>query len=464
MFSIEKMNEVKNSINLGEFYDKEYCDYAIYRAIQRIPSLIDGFAQTQRKVVYTMIDKNMMKKTKVSDLKSIVSLHTKYHHGDLSIESAITNLVPIYKNQVPLLKEDGTYGTRSEREASASRYIESRLYKYSKLLFNDIDNSLFVSEQYVEGQKIEPEFMIPILPLLLINGQSQIAVGFASDILPRKLETVIKTFKNILSGKPFNVNEINKPFFPLFNGDIEPNATGGWTLTGKITDLGNGKLHITEVPPKYTRMAYIKILNTLKENNVIKSYSENIVGDTFDITVRLSDKNDQKLLCETCKSNLLKVFKLQENVSENLTVIDSQGKIKKFENIVEMIQEYAHFMISIYTKRKEYLINKLKNDSLENNEKIRFIHMINADQIIIRNRKQSDIFKDLEYHNFIKIDNKYDYLLNMRISTLTLERVIELEKIIEEDRKKMEELENTSPALLWLNDINEFMKAYKKGE
>ena len=472
MANLKEMNRVFSEINLGDFYDTDYCDYAIYRALQRIPSLIDGFAQTQRKVVYTMIDQNIDKKTKVSDLAAVVSLATKYHHGSMSIESTITNLVPQWNNQVPLLREDGTYGSRSEREASASRYIESRLYKYSKVIFNKIDNELFVKKQVVEGKKIEPANMLPIVPLLLVNGQSQIGVGYSSDVLPRDIKVVLKLMREVLTGKRKEIPTEIPPAAPLFKGTILKNPKSGWDFYGIVEELKKGDVHITEVPPRYTRESYMNVLEALKDAGKIKSYNENIVGDDFDITVKfgslavLNDtiKLDSKTDQNVRNLKIIQFLKLIGTKSENLTVVNTKDEIVRYDNVAEILFEYIIYMLGIYKKRKAYLLEKMQLDTIMNKEKIRFIQMINNDVIVLKNRKRKDIDEELGLKNFVKFDDCYDYLLNMRLASLTAERIGELEGIIKDDAAAIISLDATIAAKIWLDDLDQFEKFLKKGE
>lgn len=468
MADLKKLNEVYNSINLGDFYDTEYCDYAIYRALQRIPNLVDGFAQTQRKAIYTCIDKNIDKKTKVSDLSAIVSLHTKYHHGAGSIESAITNLVPQYNNQVPLLREDGTYGSRSDRDASASRYIESRLYKYSKVIFNSIDNAQFVEEQFVENKKIEPVTMIPIIPLLLINGQSQIGVGFSSDVLPRKLETILDILKGILSGTSSNIPMDIPPYAPLFKGQIVPLDGGNWEYQGIAIEGKSNSIKITEVPPRYTRESYLNVLETLKDSGKIKSYVENINGDEFEIDVKVPSASvwTKTKVADKEKryQDLLKFLKLTEKKSDNLTVINTKDEIKRYNKVGEILHEYLLYVLGIYKKRKAFLLAQMEEDSKMNKNKIRFIQDVNTDQIILKGRKKAEIFVDLENGNYDKFDDSYDYLLNMRISNLTKEKILDLENDIKVSDEAIEKLAKTPANHIWLEDLKEFEKHLAKGE
>jgi len=453
---IKELNQKYKSININKFYNEDYADFAIYRALQRIPNLVDGFAQTQRKTIYACVELNQTKKINVSDLASDVKKFTKYHHGINSIETTITNLVPPYNNQVPLLKEDGTYGCRSEREASASRYIETRLQDYTKILFNDIDNTEFVVEQFTEGKKIEPLTMIPLLPLLLINGQSQIGVGYACDVLPRDVNKVIKVIEDILKGKSKTIPSDIPPIAPRFNGTITKD--GSRYYYKGLYHFDKKKLVITEVPPKYTRTSYIKILESLKDKNKIKNYDENIVSDDFEITITFNSDVDITKLED---SKILNMFNLVETQSENLTVINTKNEIKRYESIAEILYEYIVFILGVIKKRKEFILKTLENNAIKNKEKIRFITLFNDDKIILKNKSNEEITKELEQLEFVKFDDCYDYLLNMRISNLTLKKIEELNDIIKSEQKEIDELKDKTAANLWLEDIQKIKKQLK---
>jgi len=455
--NIKELNNKYNSINLGDFYSKDYADYAIYRALQRIPNVLDGFAQTQRKSIYTCIAKKVEKKINVADLSSLVKTFTKYHHGMNSIEIAITNLVPAYNNQLPLLKEDGSYGCRSEREASASRYIETRLHDYTKVLFNEIDNKEFITEQSTEGFKIEPLTMIPLLPLVLINGQQQIGVGYACSILPRDINQIIKVMEDILKGKRKNVPSDIPVKIPKFNGLVEKHGDQ-WQFVGKIEIINKTTVHITEVPPKFTRVTFLNILDKLKNNEKIRSYSENILGDSFDITVKFPNGTDLNDI------DLIAFFNLRERKTENITLVNAKNEIVRYNNSAEVLYEYIVTVLGIIKKRKEFILTDLKDKALKNQEKIRFIRAVNNEDIILKNKKSSDVEIQLDNLQFQKFEESYNYLLNMKISSLTEDKIDDLLKIIKEDEDEIIELENTTAAQLWLQDISKIKNHIKKSK
>merc|ERR1712232_1068718 len=118
-------------------------------------------------------------------------------------------------------------------------------------------------------------------------------------------------------------------------------------------------------------------------------------------------------------------------VETNMVLFDSEGRIKKYKNAVEIMEEFAEVRMKYYHHRKKYLIDKLtlERDLLSN--RARFIGMIIAKKLHINNRKKADVVKDLTRLKFKKFgDSKtprtgYEYLLIMQILSLTLERKLE---------------------------------------
>lgn len=499
------------TIELNNFLDTDYRDWARYRAFQRIPFFIDLLAESQRKVMHTMLEKNITKKMSVEDTASIVKLYTKYHHGATSLESTINNMVPEFNNNLPLLFKGGTFGTRSERKAAAGRYAETKLMPYTQSLFPKIDR-IFYNEKWDDGKKIEPETLLPILPIGLINGQNQIGVGWSVDIQPRKMEDVLELTRGILRGEVKEIPHTINISIPRFNGKIFPKPNGGWYIQGIIKEAKEGKtdiLHITEVPTRYvgyvkpkknsdgsdatTSKGYINLLEELVEQKVIKSYKEKIVKDTFDIKIKGFDYN----LLKDCINDdmrqlkLLEIFKLTENKSDNISVITENGSIEQFNGIGEVYSLFLHFRLGIYTKRKDYLIRKLEEDLYKMASRIEFIKGFIDNRLIITKIDDDQILKNLESYDFkfyreegksliseneeantngefeetveAEVDtNPYKYLLDMKINQLTQNKINQFMKKIEEVQQELEDIKIKTPASLWLDDLDAFEKEYKK--
>ena len=94
-----------------------------------------------------------------------------------------------------------------------------------------------MEEQEEEGEKIEPKFFLPIIPTVLLNGGSGIAVGFATNILNRHPADLIKACLAVLKGK--TCPEV-KPWIKGFEGSFSrvPDAPKSWVITGKFLEKG----------------------------------------------------------------------------------------------------------------------------------------------------------------------------------------------------------------------------------
>ncbi len=177
---------MKTEKTITEFLSDEYKEFSLYVIENRaIPSVIDGLKPTQRKIIHIS---NQVWKTgsekplKVFQLSGKVASDCYYHHGDNSLSDAIINMAQKFKNNMPLLEEDGQFGSLRSPEPGAPRYIGTKLNKNFRLLYKDFELLDYKEE---EGEEIEPNYFLPIIPTILINGSSGIAVGFSSNILNR---------------------------------------------------------------------------------------------------------------------------------------------------------------------------------------------------------------------------------------------------------------------------------------
>lgn len=454
--------KANKSISFKEFFHKYYVNYVLYRVMQRLPSIVDGCIQTHRKIVYTCLDKGITNKTKVADLASIVSLHTKYHHGVGSIESAIANMVPLFANNIPLLKEDGAYGSRANRSASAPRYIETRLYPHSSLIFNKLDNDNFTISQVTENKKIEPQSLISALPMLLINGMEQIGVGYSCKILPRDPFEIIRLLREILTGQCKNIpTEIQVKHWG-YKGKVDYIAkTDSWQYVGVISELPKKILRIHEVPFKYTSETFIKKLETLVATNVVKKYTERILGNNFEIDVTFNDP-DKYLGKNYNEDKLLKMFGLISNQSENLSALDVDNNIKVYDNVGQILYEYIVYMLGIYNKRKDLIIANMENNIVKYTNRARFIQLVNDDIIKAKGKKKKEIEEELVKHNFELLEDSYDYLTQLPYISLTLDKIEELVLKIETLHREVEAIKLETHATLWLKDIDEIEKNIRK--
>jgi DNA gyrase/topoisomerase IV subunit A len=441
---------------ISEFLSVEYKEFAMYVIEGRaIPSVIDGFKPTQRKIIHisNQIWKNGSEKTlKVFQLSGKVASDCYYHHGDMSLSNAIITMAQRFKNNAPLLEEDGQFGSLRSPQAGAPRYIGTKLSENFRLIYKDFD---LLEHKEEEGESIEPKFFLPIVPAVLLNGSSGIAVGFASNVLNRDIKSIIDACVKVLAGKePGEVKPSLNGFTGEYIQDKENNKR--WIIRGKFTRANTTTVKISELPPSMTYEKYEDILDKLVDDKVIVSYDDNC-KDNIDYTIKFTRSDLDKLDDE----KLVKLLKLEESSTEIFSTLDEYGKLMIFENTSDIIKYFVKFRLDYYHKRKQFLLDKLNRELKILSNRGRFIKAIIDGKLKVNNVSKSVIIEGIEAMKLEKIDDSYDYLLRMPIYSLTKEMYEKLKEDFVAKKEEIKILEETDPKDMYLLDLSELKKKFK---
>ena len=439
---------------ITKFFNEDYITFAGYDNTRKISNICDGLKISQRKVLYTILKNNIdseQKEIKVEQLSAKTSEQTSYLHGANSLNGVAVGLAVKYvgSNNINILEPDGNFGTRFIKESSAPRYIYTYLSDIAKLIFKKEDEAI-LEKQTFEGQNIEPKTYYPIIPMVLINGVEGLSIGFSSNIAPRNPVQIIEWLEHKLKGKKYKKELL--PYYKGYNGTITK-EDNKYISKGKYIKEASTKLIITEIPIKYNLKQYLNILDSLVEKDIIKSYKDYSDNDkfNFEIKVRLDFFNNKT------EDDILKSLKLVESITDNLVLLDENGKIKEYNNIEEILEEYYQIRYKIYEKRKLFQLQQIKEQITFNTNKKIFIQAILKNTINIKDTI-SNIKKSLEILNINKIDGSYDYLLNMKISSLTKDKLDELISKIQIMQNIEKTLQNTTIEDMWLSELKELKK------
>lgn len=439
--------------SVSDFLNDELREYSMDVIENRaIPSVIDGLKPTARKVIYvankiwkTCNEKSM----KVFQLTGTMAAEAYYHHGDQSASTVITGMGQSFKNSLPLLEGIGQYGTLRSTSAGAPRYISTKLSKNFRLLYKDFE---LLENQIDEGVVVEPKYFLPIVPTVILNGTSGIAVGFASNILNRNPKDVVQSCIDCLSGK--KIKEL-KPWLSEFSGEWErdkenPNK---WFAKGKY-EITKNDVHITELPPDWTFEKYESYLESLIDKKIIKDYDNNS-SSVVDYILKFK-KDDLQELIENDK--LENILKITSSSTENLTTLDENGKLKIFDCAEDIVKYFVEFRLGYYQKRKDYLIDKFNKELKNLCFKAKFIKAIIDKKLVVNNTPKQKIVDWLNDNKFEMIDGSFNYLLNMPIHSLTKERFDELMNNAKDKKKQLEEIKTREPKEMYLDDLKELKK------
>jgi DNA topoisomerase-2 len=415
--------------------------------------VIDGFKPTQRKVAHAA---NKVWKTgnekplKVFQLAGTVAATTFYHHGNASLESTIIGMAQDFKNSMPIFQGIGQFGSLRSPEAGAPRYVGVQFNENFRLLYKDFE---LTTPQYEEGEEIEPKFFLPIIPTVLLNGGSGIAVGFATNIMNRNPVHLIDACLAALDGK--EIQEL-KPWIRGFTGTFtkaidNPNS---WIIKGCYNIKNTSTVEVTDIPPDLTYEKYEAHLDALVEKGTLASYDDNSSG-----TLSYTLKFPRASLAELQKRGKLEdCLKLQDRDAENLTTLDENGKLRVFKTAEDIVRYFVDFRLGYYEKRKTHLLEQLASDLKVLSNRARFIKLIVDGELIISNRKRADVEAELAKIGFDLVDGSYNYLTSMPIHSLTAERIDEINKSVDVKQKEIDKITRTTPTDMYKTDLKDLRK------
>lgn len=429
---------------ITQIIDGGYLGYAMYVLESRaIPSVVDGQKTVNRKLIYAMLNEHGGKKTKVVDLGSISKFN--YHHGETSATEAASNMAATWNNNAPLFEQHGNFGSRLVQEPSSPRYIHASLSTNFKKFFIDEE----VAPPNFDTENPEPAYYLPIIPWVLVNGVSGIAVGFKCDIMPRSIKDVLAATKGYLKNptKFLKENAPIPPTFPNFRGTVEQRGDNQWKTRGIIEFVGKNTFHISELPWGYDRATYVTLLNELCDKDLIKDYSDECskVGFGFKVKVTASQKVE-------IDKDPYKYFTLDKIHTEILTTMGIDGKLKIFQSVAELIGYFCDFRTTKFQDKIEYDKAELKHDIIVAKDKRKFLSLVINDAIDFKKINKSEMLKFIA-DNVTDAEHGKQFM-NIPLYACTVDAISALDGDIVDMGNKLLELDKITPIQLFTNKLN----------
>ncbi|CAG8622241.1 2429_t:CDS:10, partial [Paraglomus occultum] len=481
------MDHSTDEIQIKDFINKELILFSMADNIRSIPSVVDGLKPGQRKILFSCFKRNLKGEMRVAQLTGYVAEHSAYHHGEQSLSSTIVGLAQDYvgSNNINLLVPAGCFGTRLQggKDAASPRYIFTGLSELARKIFRKEDDALltYLNE---DGQSIEPEWYLPILPMILVNGAEGIGTGWSCKLPNYNPEDIVNNLLRKMRGEEY---EKMHPWYRGFKGEIVEESEGSYKVTGIIQQISNTSLEITELPIGVWTQSYKELLEEFmtgsdkgKKEPFIKDYKEYHTDTSVHFVVNLTEENMKKVLEEGLenKFKLSKTFK-----TTNMVLFNSELKITKYATINKIMDDFYKLRLEYYEKRKEWLASELSKGCEQLENKVRFVTEIIEGKLIIQNRKRNVIIRTLKERGYsaffenseVKESDEEDnstatandvegfgYLLNMSIWHLTWEKVEQLKKERDVKQNQLDILKNKSPQDLWKEDLEEFVISWKE--
>ena len=472
-------------VSYTDLIHKELVHFSIYDNLRSIPSICDGLKPSQRKILHYMLKKNITKVVKVAQLSGYVSAETGYHHGEASLQGAIINMAQDFvgSNNINLLYPDGNFGSRllSGKDAASPRYIYTRLSDITSKIFDKRDSNIL---SYLEddGLTIEPEWFMPVLPMVLVNGCEGIGTGYSTYIPPYNPKDIIANLLRVLDDlEPL----VMTPYFKNFNGILEKVENGSFITKGKWEKISDSQIKITELPVGTAVTTYKEFLESLIEGasdkikNTTKSKSKSKSIYLKDVKNKTKDENseicfiiDFKNSNDLDKVEVEKFFKLTKTFGTNNMYLFSENLIlTKYNNPNDILLDFYDIRLEYYEKRRDFLIKRLNNELTLLNSKVRFINEYIDGSLDINRKSKDYIIQLLEKNKYPKLslqidtDNEnescspnYDYLVKMQLVSLSSEKIKELQNQRDSKQKELSILQSKTEKDLWKDDLHSILK------
>jgi DNA topoisomerase-2 len=466
------LDQSEKNISVTDFVNKDLIHFSNYDNQRSIPSLCDGLKPSQRKVLYGVLLKNVKVDLKVSQLTGYISEKSCYHHGEMSLQGTIISMAHNFvgSNNIELLVPSGQFGSRLKggKDSASPRYIFTRKSLITDIIYQATDFVL-LNQLNDDGMMIEPEWYLPILPMILVNGAEGIGTGFSTKIPCYNPEKIVQNLRLLMEDKKMKKMT---PYYRGFTGDIYL-KDGKYFSRGVYTKTSETTVEITELPVGEWTDDYKEFLEKLivDKSAVAKLQKEqcilNYESHYTEYNVKFILKFNRDVLEDMLDEPELfeKKFKLvnSKNVgSTNMHLYNRNGVIRKYSSAENILYEFYGIRLEFYVSRRVNLLEKLDGELSILHEKIRFIKGVVADEIVIFRKEDDEITETLEENDFMKIDDKFDYLINMSLRSLTKRKIEELEKQRDNKQDEYNVIESKTPKDLWTDDLDAFMVSYDR--
>ena len=476
------LDYTQTEVKYEDYVNKELIHFSVDNLHRTIPSLCDGLKRTLRKILYCCLKRNLVKEIRVAQLAGYVSENGAYHHGEASLQDAIIGMAATYMgaNNINLLQPNGQFGSRLEggKDSASPRYIHTELNPIVGALFPKSDLAIL---DYTEddGERVEPQHYLPVIPLVLCNGITGIGTGFSTTIPAHNPADVLACTRILVQHASeyatVDLPEI-RPWYHGFTGQIIPSDTDAATprayvSKGVYTRASANSLEITELPIGTWTSDFKESLEDLllkEDQKTLRDYESHYTARTVRFVLHFYpgvldglvngavDKNGFLPI-----ENMLKLHSTKGLSMANMHLYDENGHIRLYESAHAIMRSYFQVRWAGYIKRKAALLAALEEEVMYLRAKVRFIMEIISETLVVQNVKKAALEATLSETGYpLSDDESYDYLTRMPISSLTLERKEELVRDCEAREAELERLRAQSIQDLWMEDLAIFEKAY----
>ena len=417
---------------------KSYLDYAMSVIIGRaLPDARDGLKPVQRRVLYGMLGLGIRHNQAYKKSARVVGeVMGKYHpHGDASIYDTMVRLAQPWNLRYPLVDGQGNFGSVDGDSAAAMRYTEARFAELGELMLQDIDEDTVDWGPNFDESLKEPLTLPSLVPNLLVNGSTGIAVGMATNMPPHNLGEVVDALCCLIKNPDAELSELMDclpgPDFPTGGVIMGREGIIDAYRTGRGRIIVRGKCHVEEGKRK-TSVVITEIPYMVNKTTLIEGIAKCVQEHTIDGVSDMRDESDRQGLRivldlardgdpELVQRQLFSRTMMQSTFGViNLTLVD-QRPVEL--GLKQMLQVFLDYRRSVVRRRTQFRLAKAQEREHIVEGLLRALDMIDEVIHAIRSAHSTEeahrnLVEELQFS-----DKQAQAILDMRLQRLVgLER------------------------------------------
>ena len=426
-----------------------YINYAMSVIIGRaLPDVRDGLKPVQRRILYSMLGMGLRPTNPHRKCARVVGdTMGKYHpHGDMAIYEALVRLGQDFARMVTLVDPHGNFGSLDDPPA-ASRYTECRLTEAAMEMVREIEEETIDFRPTYDGESTEPLYLPGLLPNLLVNGTSGIAVGMATNMPTHNLREVFDAISLVMKKrrpKP-TLKELLEvlpgPDFPSGGIIVDEDLKEAYK-TGRGTFRIRAKVEFEKLTRTRQGIVVTELPYMVGPEKVVKKINELVVADKLSGIAdakNLSDRKSGLRLLITLKPNvnpeavlaeLYKQTPLEETFGINNVVL--VNGIPETLGIYDLCKHYVDHRLNVVNRRTQFRLDRAQ-DRLHIVEGL-LIALENIDQVVSIIKGSEDVENaKAELRKELKLSEiQATHILDMQLRRLT---ALEMQKILDESEE-----------------------------
>ncbi len=464
--------------DVGETLRKNFMPYAMSVILSRAIPEIDGFKPSHRKILYTMYKMGLLgpgRKKSATIVGEVMKLNP---HGDTAIYDTMVRLSRGYEALLhPFVDSKGNFGKFYSRDMAwaAPRYTEARLDDVSRELFKDIDRDTVDFVDNYDSTMQEPVLLPVGFPTVLVNANTGIAVGMASNICPFNLTEVCKTAIALLRDPQADLFEtLQAPDFPgggllVFDKaqmeKIYETGRGSFKVRSRYAyDKGQNCIDVTQIPPTATIEVIVEKVVELVKQGKLKEIGD--IRDESDleglkITIDLKRGTDPDKLM----AKLYKMTALEDSFACNFNVLIAGAP--RVLGVRALLEEWTAFRVECVRRRTHFDLRKKKEKlHLLLGLQAILLDIDKAIRIVRETEEEAEVVPNLMI-GFGIDQMQAEYVAEIRLRHLNREYILKRTEETSQLEKDIQELEGilgskTKVRNIIIAELTEIAKKYGK--